>query len=133
MTLEGRGRPCGGLVYRRQHAGHQIGHAGHARVGRRVAEAGPADMDLLRRVGKTLGGRAPELSVAGGAGEEEEFGGEWGHGSVLEGSEAGCVGQGCAVVYHTRWLWLLLPPVGRHFYSELLRKLGVNPCRLHLG
>lgn len=78
MTLEGRGRPCGGLVYLRQHAGHQIGHAGHARIGRCAAEAGPADMDLLRRVGKALGGRAPELGVAGGAGEEEEFGGEWG-------------------------------------------------------
>lgn len=54
---------------------HQISHAGHARVGRRAAEAGPADITLLRRVGKALGGRAPELGVAGGAGEEEEFGG----------------------------------------------------------
>jgi hypothetical protein len=26
-------------------------------------------------MGKALGGRAPELGVAGGAGEEEEFGG----------------------------------------------------------
>ena len=58
MTLEMRSRPCGGLVYLRQHTGHQIGHAGHARVGRRAAEAGPADMDPLRRVGEALGSRA---------------------------------------------------------------------------
>lgn len=84
MTLEGRGRPCGGLVYRRQRTGHQIGHAGHARVGRRAAEAGPADMTLLRRVGKALGGREPELGVAGGAGEEEKFGEGCGQLIVLE-------------------------------------------------
>ncbi len=57
---------------------HQISHAGHARVGRCAAEAGPADMDLLRRMGKALGGRAPEVGVAGGAGEEDELGAGWG-------------------------------------------------------
>lgn len=54
------------------------GHAGRVRVGRGTAEAGPADMDLLRRMGKARGDRAPELGVVGGAGEEEEFGEGWG-------------------------------------------------------
>lgn len=71
----------------------QIGHASHDRVRRCAAETGPADMDLLRRKGKTLGGWAPELGVAGGAGEEEKFGGEYGQWIVLEG---------CAVVSFTR-------------------------------
>lgn len=105
MTLEGRGRSCGGLVYRRQHTGHQIGHAGHARVGRRAAEAGPADMDLLRRVGNALGSRAPELGVAEGAGEEEEFGGGCGQWIVLEGDRR-CVAvtwKGCAIIHLSRF------------------------------
>lgn len=60
------------------------GHTGHTRAGRRAAEAGPADMDRLRRMGKALGGRAPELGVAGGAGEEEEFGGGYSQRVILE-------------------------------------------------
>lgn len=31
--------------------------------------------NTLRQMGKVLGGRAPELCVAGGAGKEKEFGG----------------------------------------------------------
>ncbi len=41
-------------------------------------------MHRLRRMGKARGGRAPELGVAGGAGEKEEFGGGWEQWVVLE-------------------------------------------------
>ena len=51
-------------------------------------------MHRLRRMGKALGGRAPELGVAGGAGEEEEFGGGWVLWILLEGDEVGCIEQG---------------------------------------
>src|SRR5690606_20446782 len=70
--------------------------------GRRAAEAGAADMDLLRRTCEALVGRAPEPGVAGVAAEEEEFGRGWGQWIVLEDDRSTLqqARQGYTVLWH---------------------------------